>query len=194
MSSSRTYARMSFNSQTNKMSVDGQGVPVITPGIAGDIDKVMVGLPNVDNTSDLNKPMSTATSTALNLKADLDSPTFTGTVSGIDKTMVGLSNVDNTSDLNKPISTATQNELTTINNTLRLSYKILNTDQSIYADGVQGSVISGTPYGWGFSNPNNNASKINWYYFSKQRSGKYIKVNELSNMYCVITQLSDTDM
>ena len=39
MSSSRTYARMSFNSQTNKMSVDGQGVPVITPGIAGDIDK-----------------------------------------------------------------------------------------------------------------------------------------------------------
>jgi hypothetical protein len=35
-------------------------------------------------------------------KANLSSPTFTGTVSGIDKTMVGLSNVDNTSDANKP--------------------------------------------------------------------------------------------
>ena len=33
---------------------------------AGDYDKVMVGLGNVDNTSDLAKPISTATQTALN--------------------------------------------------------------------------------------------------------------------------------
>jgi hypothetical protein len=39
-----------------------------------------VGLANVNNTSDVNKPVSTATQTALNLKADLASPTFTGTV------------------------------------------------------------------------------------------------------------------
>ncbi|MFJ9387687.1 hypothetical protein ACIRON_02630 [Nocardioides sp. NPDC101246] len=38
-----------------------------------------VGLGNVDNTSDANKPVSTATSTALGLKADKASPTFTGT-------------------------------------------------------------------------------------------------------------------
>lgn len=44
----------------------------------------------------------------INLKAPIESPTFTGTVSGITKTMVGLDNVDNTSDVNKPISTATQ--------------------------------------------------------------------------------------
>tara|TARA_B100001778_G_C18261881_1_gene482559 strand:- start:244 stop:402 length:159 start_codon:yes stop_codon:yes gene_type:complete len=50
----------------------------------------MVGLTNVDNTSDLNKPVSTATTTQLNLKANLASPTFTGTVSGITKAMVGL--------------------------------------------------------------------------------------------------------
>lgn len=70
-----------------------------------------VGLGNVDNTSDANKPVSTATQTALDLKADLASPTFTGTVSGITKSMVGLSNVDNTSDANKPVSTATQTAL-----------------------------------------------------------------------------------
>jgi len=40
----------------------------------------MVGLGNVDNTSDLAKPVSTATQSALNLKANLNSPTFTGTV------------------------------------------------------------------------------------------------------------------
>jgi len=39
-----------------------------------------VGLGNVDNTSDANKPVSTATQTALDLKASLNSPTFTGTV------------------------------------------------------------------------------------------------------------------
>ena len=39
-----------------------------------------VGLGNVDNTSDLDKPVSTATQSALDLKANLASPTFTGTV------------------------------------------------------------------------------------------------------------------
>ena len=39
-----------------------------------------VGLGNVDNTSDANKPVSSATQTALNLKSNLASPTFTGTV------------------------------------------------------------------------------------------------------------------
>jgi hypothetical protein len=35
------------------------------------LDKAVVGLNNVDNTSDLNKPISTATQTALNTKEDL---------------------------------------------------------------------------------------------------------------------------
>lgn len=41
--------------------------------------KADVGLGNVDNTSDANKPVSTATQTALDLKAPLASPTLTGT-------------------------------------------------------------------------------------------------------------------
>jgi hypothetical protein len=75
------------------------------------LTKTMVGLANVDNTSDEDKPVSTDTQAALDLKANLDAPTFTGTVSGISKSMVGLGNVDNTSDANKPISTATQTAL-----------------------------------------------------------------------------------
>jgi hypothetical protein len=42
--------------------------------------KADVNLANVDNTSDASKPVSTATQTALNAKAPLASPTFTGTV------------------------------------------------------------------------------------------------------------------
>ena len=85
------------------------------------ITKSDVGLANVDNTTDANKPISTATQTALDLKlasstaattyAPIASPTFTGTVSGITKSHVGLGNVDNTSDASKPVSTATQTAL-----------------------------------------------------------------------------------
>lgn len=75
------------------------------------LTKSAVGLSNVDNTSDANKPVSTATQTALNLKAPLANPAFTGTVTGITATMVGLGNVNNTSDVNKPVSTAQQTAL-----------------------------------------------------------------------------------
>lgn len=44
------------------------------------LSKSDVGLGNVDNTSDANKPISTATQSALDAKAPLASPTFTGTV------------------------------------------------------------------------------------------------------------------
>lgn len=42
------------------------------------LTKSSVGLGNVDNTSDANKPISTATQTALDLKASLSSPALTG--------------------------------------------------------------------------------------------------------------------
>ena len=52
-----------------------------------------------------------ALTTAVSLKAPIDSPTFTGTVAGITKAMVGLGDVDNTADSAKPVSTATQTAL-----------------------------------------------------------------------------------
>jgi hypothetical protein len=59
---------------------------------------------NIADTAAMLKPYFNA----INLKANIESPTFTGTVKGITKAMVGLGNVDNTSDIDKPISTATQ--------------------------------------------------------------------------------------
>jgi hypothetical protein len=55
--------------------------------------------------------LSTTLTNAIALKAPINAPTFTGTVSGITKTMVGLGNLDNTSDAAKPVSTATQTAL-----------------------------------------------------------------------------------
>ena len=56
-------------------------VPIVNGGTGADTvagAKTNLGLNNVDNTSDLNKPVSTATQTALDAKAPLASPGFTG--------------------------------------------------------------------------------------------------------------------
>jgi len=53
-------------------------VETLTPSF-----KSKIGLGNVDNTSDLLKPISTATQTALDLKAPLASPVFNGNVTGL---------------------------------------------------------------------------------------------------------------
>jgi len=47
-----------------------------------DVTKTQVGLGNVDNTSDVNKPVSTAQAAADALKANIASPTFTGVPAG----------------------------------------------------------------------------------------------------------------
>ena len=86
--------------------------PTFTGTVAG-VTATHVGLGNVDNTSDADKPVSTAQQTESDTKADIASPTFTGTVSGITSTMVGLGNANNTSDANKPVSTAQQTEIDT---------------------------------------------------------------------------------
>ena len=63
-----------------------------------------------DQTAALNNS-SSALQTNIDLKADIASPTFTGTVGGLSKSMVGLANVDNTTDALKPVSTAGQTAL-----------------------------------------------------------------------------------
>lgn len=76
------------------LAIDGNGVLRVV------IAKADIGLGNVDNTADANKPVSTAQQTAIN-----------NAVAGVTKTSLGLANVDNTSDMNKPVSTAQANAI-----------------------------------------------------------------------------------
>ena len=83
------------SSSVGTFTVDAQGrltaaansAIAITASQVTDLTKSSVGLANVDNTSDANKPVSTAQQTALDLKANLASPTFTGTVTLPDNTV-----------------------------------------------------------------------------------------------------------
>lgn len=78
------------------------------------VTKTQVGLGNVDNTSDKDKPVSTATREALDTKVDV-ATTINGHDLGsnivLGKGDIGLENVDNTSDLDKPVSKAQQEAL-----------------------------------------------------------------------------------
>lgn len=65
------------------------------------LDKTDVGLGNVDNTSDANKPVSTATAAAIAAHT-----TNTLNPHSVTKAQVGLGSVDNTADVDKPVSTA----------------------------------------------------------------------------------------
>ena len=109
-------------------------VDIHTLNLTTALTKSNVGLGNVDNTADDTKPVSSVQQTALDLKADLDGPIFTGKVimsdiSGNDasfnvvdihtlnlttaltKSNVGLGNVDNTADDTKPVSSVQQTAL-----------------------------------------------------------------------------------
>ena len=89
------------------------------------LNKSDIGLDQIDNTSDINKPISTAVQLALNDKVDSVAGK-TGIVS-LDKSDVGLDQVDNTSDADKPISTAVQAEL----DKFILKNNIVLTDKSV---------------------------------------------------------------
>ena len=77
------------------------------------VTKAQVGLGNADNTSDQNKPVSTAQAAAIKLVQDyLDAHEANhSNPHQVTKAQVGLGNADNTSDADKPISTATQTAL-----------------------------------------------------------------------------------
>lgn len=79
-----------------------------------EVTKAQVGLGNVDNTSDLNKPISTATQSALNLKADeSELNSVSGRVSAIEQDY--LTSTDKTA-LEEEISTVQGNLDTEITN------------------------------------------------------------------------------
>jgi len=94
--SGATAPLIEFKNSSGTVVADVSGNGTITVSSISGATKTMVGLGNVDNTTDANKPVSTATQTALDLKSNLASPTFTGTVTTNDLTVGGNLTVSGT--------------------------------------------------------------------------------------------------
>jgi hypothetical protein len=77
LSGSLDASRVGLGNVTNESKATMFTSPTFTGTVSG-VSSTHVGLGNVDNTSDANKPVSTATQTALDLKANLASPALTG--------------------------------------------------------------------------------------------------------------------
>ena len=96
--------------------VDNTDAVATVAGRTGNVvlTKADILLDNVENTSDASKPVSTAQQTALNLKANLASPVFTGNVTGLGvatgtsfNSITGLSSVVGTTSGTAAIGTST---------------------------------------------------------------------------------------
>ncbi|MFN5576513.1 MAG: beta strand repeat-containing protein [Bacteroidota bacterium] len=121
--------------------------------------KISSEVPNASDTTigkiqlagDLGGTASSPTVPGLALKAPINNPAFTGTVTGITKAMVDLGNVDNTSDVNKPVSSATQTALDLKENASNKSDATLGTSTILYPTQnavktyVDSQVASGAP-------------------------------------------------
>jgi hypothetical protein len=98
----------STNKPINKFTIKGKDVyvnydkvinkPILNGHtLMGEVTltKIDVGLSNVDNTSDMNKPISNAAQAALDLKEDKENLKALAYKDSLDKSDVGLSNVNN---------------------------------------------------------------------------------------------------
>jgi len=149
------------NAGSNKVTiVDDTGsdeidIDVVTANLG--LTKSDVGLANVDNTSDANKPVSTATQTALDGKENTITAGTTAqyyrgdkTWQTLDKTAVGLANVDNTSDATKNSAAVT---LTNKRITKRVDSVASASTYTFNADNYDAAKITAQAAGLTIANP-----------------------------------------
>ena len=131
---------------TNPSGNSGGGTAGVTSieGEDGVVTLQDIGLDNVDNTSDADKPISTATATALADKADA---TTTTNALALKADASAINNVDNTSDADKPVSTAQQTALDLKANILEWTLTASGIDHYIFAGpGFAGTETDPTIY------------------------------------------------
>jgi len=125
--------------------VVGQGYaksasPTFTGTVSG-ISKSMVGLGSVDNTSDASKPVSTAGQTALDLKANLASPTLTGVPSA--PTAAANTNTTQIATTAFALGAANTAEANAIGAANALTYALADLTDGVTASGAEVNILDG---------------------------------------------------
>ncbi len=125
--------------------VTGQGYatlasPTFTGTVSG-VSKSMVGLGSVDNTADTAKPVSTAQQTALDLKANLASPTLTGVPSAPTAAVsTNTTQIATTAFAQGAANTAEANAIGAAN---ALTYALADLTDGVTASGAEVNILDG---------------------------------------------------
>ena len=125
---------------TNPDSATGSAGVDSIDGQTGAVTLADINLDNVDNTSDADKPVSTAQQTALDAKASTTELT-NGLAGKADAS--AISNIDNTSDADKPVSTAQQTALNAKADATALDAKADILEWTLTASGIDHYIFSG---------------------------------------------------
>ena len=148
-----------------------------------DLTKSDVGLGNVDNTSDINKPISTATQTALNLKQNaLTNPiTGTGTLTKIPK-FTGVETLGDSiiSDDGSGVVDVGTNG--TINTRLRVFSSVLNSYFEIRSAGSFGGINSFGLGNFQMYNALNSTGYFSWFTQTGAVPVERMRVNNAGNL------------
>jgi hypothetical protein len=177
------------------------------PAVSGDytlalkeeITKSSVGLGNSDNTTDLNKPISTATQEALNLKASLASPPLTGIPTaptatvGTNTTQIAttafvMANATNIPHLefNNANKTVWNNGMGNIDSNTSYGLNALNSN-------IAGSCNTANGYQVLYSNTTGGSNTANGYYaMYSNTTGTYNVANGYQVLYSNTTGSSNT--
>ena len=192
--------QLALNTKQNTL-ISGSNIKTLFGNVimgSGDITAANMGLDKVDNVRDVDKPISSATQTALNLKQitlvsgqNLKTINNTSLLGAgnfqFDKSALGLDQVNNTSDIDKPVSTATQQALDSKQNNIvsGVSLKTINSNSLLGAGDItiaantNFTVLSSNPMLSGsFSNATlnlnfSNRSNIYGFYRDPNVSGLY---------------------
>ena len=112
------------------LTIGGTIAPVNNPTFTGTVAGVSansIGLGNVDNTSDLNKLISTATQSALNTVIANTNTTLTSHLGLIYTNSTGLSTLNTKVITNEAVLTALNTSVSNINSTLTSQLGLINT-------------------------------------------------------------------
>ena len=131
------------------ISMGGGGAVDSIAGQTGVVTLADINLDNVDNTSDSDKPVSTAQQAAIDATVlSIDGQTGAVTLGDIN-----LDNVDNTSDANKPVSTAQQTALNLKADATALAAKADILEWTITANASSAYIFAGAGFAGTENNP-----------------------------------------
>lgn len=151
-------------------------------GTTNGITKSMVGLGNCDNTSDVNKPVSTAQQNALNLKANIN-----------DATLTGSTNIENLNVTNQFTVNSLGTSNLTYNNTIISNPPVLDGFGIGSGDGLSYSIFNNAIFSWfatGFVDTCNKVCNL----LINHRTGSIIMKGELNSATVQTINANATNM